>query len=197
MRIVDRVHHDRSSLGPYTCPEYSAPLAGPAPACKGPASGDASLQPRFKSTTSRHPITTAMSWLVALLIEAGAAYGEAIYPGLLVLTALNHDQELVRDSQRRCQDQVEYRRELPWRSAPQPLHSEDFARSAKAHTTPAGLNAWVSSIATRVWANRRCKRQAWLTIADLEALDDRTLRDIGIHRSRTESIVRHGDRYEW
>jgi uncharacterized protein YjiS (DUF1127 family) len=202
MRIVDQVHHDTSSSAFDSYPEYSDPLAGAAPACEAPAcevpaSGDGSPQPRSESNASRHPIATAMSWLVAQFIEGCAAYGEAVYPCLLDLAEHDRDQEPERDSQRRWQAQVEYRSELPWPSTTPALKSEDSKRSAKALTIPTGSDARVASVATRFWARIRRKRQTGLTIARLEALDDRTLKDIGIHQSQIESTVRHGDRYEW
>jgi hypothetical protein len=55
-------------------------------------------------------------------------------------------------------------------------------RSAKAQTSPPGLNARVSCVVARFWAKIRRERRATPTIAKLEAFDDRTPKDIGIHR---------------
>jgi uncharacterized protein YjiS (DUF1127 family) len=43
----------------------------------------------------------------------------------------------------------------------------------------------------------RRKREVRLAMTRLEALDDRTLKDIGLHRSQVESAVTHRDRYQF
>jgi uncharacterized protein YjiS (DUF1127 family) len=182
MRIVDRVHSDSSSLESDTRQEHSGSLAGADPACEGPQSGNKSPQLQSASNASRHPIVTATSWLVPHLIEGFAPSSEAIYPNLVDLAELIDDPELERDSRRRCQAQVECQSEPLWLRAIHPRKSEDSERSAKAQTTPPGLNARVSSVVTRFWAKMPRERRARPTIAKLEAFDDRTLKDIGIHR---------------
>jgi uncharacterized protein YjiS (DUF1127 family) len=59
---------------------------------------------------------------------------------------------------------------------------------------------WLASIAStiaRFWSRSRQERHARLMIAKLQALDDKMLKDIGIHRSQIESAVLNGEWAEW
>ena len=67
------------------------------------------------------------------------------------------------------------------------LH-ETASNQTRVPTTP------TSSIA-RFWARMRRERNVRRTMVRLSALDDWTLKDIGLHRSQVESVARHGDLY--
>jgi uncharacterized protein YjiS (DUF1127 family) len=54
----------------------------------------------------------------------------------------------------------------------------------------------VSTIA-RFWSHCRRERHVRVTSAELQALDDRMLKDIGIQRCQIESAVLNGRRAEW
>lgn len=54
------------------------------------------------------------------------------------------------------------------------------------------LNAW--SILGRAWQHLQRRRRLRATEKLLLGLSDRTLKDIGIHRSEVHSLVRNGDR---
>ena len=49
----------------------------------------------------------------------------------------------------------------------------------------------------RFWSRKRREREATLTGATLESLDERTLRDIGAHYPDIERIVRYQDPHTW
>jgi uncharacterized protein YjiS (DUF1127 family) len=59
---------------------------------------------------------------------------------------------------------------------------------------------WLARIAStiaRFWARWRRERLALLPSADLQALDDAMLKDIGVHRCMIDSAVLAGGRAEW
>jgi uncharacterized protein YjiS (DUF1127 family) len=58
-----------------------------------------------------------------------------------------------------------------------------------------GWSARIRSRVVRLWSAFRRMRQMRRAIAELEVLDDRMLKDIGICRCEIESIVRYGDFY--
>lgn len=57
--------------------------------------------------------------------------------------------------------------------------------------------ARVASAIARFWTRSRQKRHERLMIAELQALDDRTLKDIGIYRCEIEGAVLNACRAEW
>lgn len=171
--------HDAGSLG------------APHPASEGPASGNGSPRVRSEPDASRHPIATAMSWLLAQLIAGFAACGEAMYPGFAVPAEFIDGQEPEWNSQPHRWAQHERGDEVPWLNASNPWMSGDPERSA----TP-GWSARLTSPVARFWSRMRYERRVRLTIAKLEELDDQTLKNIEIHRSQAASVARHGDRYE-
>jgi len=66
-------------------------------------------------------------------------------------------------------------------------------------TSPLTFN-WLTRIAStiaRFWSRRRWERHARRMIAELQALDDAMLKDIGIHRCQIESAVLNGEWAEW
>lgn len=66
-------------------------------------------------------------------------------------------------------------------------------------TSPLPFN-WLARIAStiaRFWSSGRAKRHARLMSADLQALDDRMLKDIGLQRYQIESAVLNGGRADW
>jgi uncharacterized protein YjiS (DUF1127 family) len=61
-------------------------------------------------------------------------------------------------------------------------------------------SAWLAPIASGIagfWSRFRQKRCARLTSAELHALDDRMLKDIGLQRFQIKSAVLHGERLGW
>jgi uncharacterized protein YjiS (DUF1127 family) len=61
-------------------------------------------------------------------------------------------------------------------------------------TRPVGTSGWlaVTSMATIVWSGLRRRHQCRRAIAELAALDDRILKDIGLFRPDIERAVRYG-----
>lgn len=211
MRIVDQVDRNtciakRAHVSTFAGTAYrptivgqcedSSSLVGSRPGSEGPASRDGSLQSLSEPDASQRPIARAMSRLMTLLIEGFAAYGEALSPTLIYPGELIDDEELEQTAQPRWQAQDERRSKMPWPDASPPRKLEDSARSAKSQTASPGWSARITSFAARVWSRIRHERRVWLTVTSLEALDDRTLDDIGMHRSQIGSIARREDRYE-
>jgi uncharacterized protein YjiS (DUF1127 family) len=56
---------------------------------------------------------------------------------------------------------------------------------------PGDRSARIASIPARLWSKIRHERKCRRTIAALEALDDQTLKDIGVLRYDIEQDVRH------
>jgi uncharacterized protein YjiS (DUF1127 family) len=57
--------------------------------------------------------------------------------------------------------------------------------------------AWIASTITRFRSRSHREPYPRLTIAELRALDDAILRDIGIHRYQIEKAVLNGGWAEW
>jgi uncharacterized protein YjiS (DUF1127 family) len=181
MRIVGKVH-------PGTC---AAEKASEGPVDNRPP------QSRFELNASGRRTATAMPWLVAWLIEGFAAYRDAMYPSIVDRGELIDGQELERNSQTRWQDQGKHGSNVPWLNASQPRMSEAAERSAGARTASPGWSAKIAAPVTRLWSEVHHERETRLTMTKLEALDDHTLKDIGLHRSQVESVVKHHESYRW
>ena len=94
MRIVEGVHGEAPSW--LFDANDECPGAGSAPAGEGrPAS---SLS---EPNAPRHPLATAIAWVVAHFIEGFAAYGAAIYPSFVDHGGLTDGPEPHRDSELR------------------------------------------------------------------------------------------------
>ncbi len=57
--------------------------------------------------------------------------------------------------------------------------------------------ARIASTTARFWSHRRRERHVRLASAELQSLDDRMLKDIGLRRCQIESAVLSGGRAEW
>jgi uncharacterized protein YjiS (DUF1127 family) len=219
MRITGQMHGDTSSLEFETRAAEPAPasplarsidassftgrcedsgtLVGSSPVGEGPESGKGSRQTRSVRNASRRPVARARVWLVALFVDSFATCGEAMYPGLVVSGEIIDGERLERSSLPRWQAQDQHETAAPWLNASRPQTSEDSGRSAGTQPASAGWRGRITSRVTRFWSTMRRNRQAWLTATALEALDDRTLKDIGLHRSHIESVAWYRDRYHW
>lgn len=201
MRVEDEVSRDMSSfaLGTGAGAEahtsiYSAATYGRGLANEESESKCGSPESKSEPDASRRPVATAVCWLVARLIEGFAAYGQGMHPSFVDLGECIDGRKLEWDSQCRPHTEDEHRSEMPWLNLSRPRTSGDADRSSRAQTASPGWHARDTSPVFRFWARMRHERRVRQTITKLEALDDQTLKDIGIHRCQVESIVRHGDR---
>jgi uncharacterized protein YjiS (DUF1127 family) len=179
-----------SQTGQY---DDSGSPVGSRPAGEAPARRNGSPQAQSKPDALRRPIATTMSRLLERF-EGSAAHGEALYPSFSDPGELIDRQEPDSDSQSCRQTQDEHGNKAPWLNASHPRTSADPGRSTRAQTASPGWSARIASSVARFWSSMHRERAAWLATKMLEALDDRTLKDIGLHRSQIASVVRHGDR---
>jgi uncharacterized protein YjiS (DUF1127 family) len=70
-------------------------------------------------------------------------------------------------------------------------------RHGDASPLPYGWLARIASGIASCWSGVRRERQVRLTSAELRALDDRMLKDIGLQRFQINSAVPHGERFGW
>jgi uncharacterized protein YjiS (DUF1127 family) len=140
-----------------------------------------SLQSQSVSDAARHPVAAALSWLAVCLVEGFAAYGQAVYPSFVDPSKIDDHQEPAPGSQSRSRAQGEQKSEAPWLTASYP------------RATPGGWIKRVKSEVAKVWSSMRFERRVRLTMTALARLDDRTLKDSGLHRSQIESVARHRD----
>ncbi len=75
--------------------------------------------------------------------------------------------------------------------------SQDNQRSAGVQIASPAWNARIISRLVMLWARMRRAQNIRRTITTLESLDDRTLKDIGMHRCQIQSVVTHRDRHQW
>jgi len=92
MRIVDQVHREE----PLWARDF--PTAG---------TGRMSIHSSSECDASRSPIGTAMSWLLACVVEGFAACGEAMHPGCAGLGERVDRQVSERNSQSGGHEQIE------------------------------------------------------------------------------------------
>ena len=149
--------------------------------------------PAFKPETSARPFQRAMSWLVTLMIESFAASAHAMYP---VCPLSNEAVEEDAQPALQVPHQAEPGSDPALSNGTQPSSFDDWLSMEKVSTGSFGWSARVRSRAIRLWSSGCRAHQRRRAITELEALDDRTLKDIGIHRSQIESVVRHGHFYE-
>jgi uncharacterized protein YjiS (DUF1127 family) len=136
-----------------------------------------------------------MSRLVVFAVEGLAAYAEAMYPSFAKPGEFIDDQELDRNSLRCRHTQNDHGSGAPWLNASHSPTSGNSKRSARAQTASPGWSARITSPVARFWSRMRRELGARQRITHLEALDDRTLKDIGISRYQIERFEAYRDRY--
>jgi uncharacterized protein YjiS (DUF1127 family) len=144
-------------------------------------------------------LLAVVSWTFAQALAGCAAYGEAMYPGLAEAQSGRGDTGQLPD-QMRSAAQHEIGRAVAVSLPRQiPSHTRAVEAESMAESKPARSTVSVSSIALLVGQFRswmRCRRERRLAIAELQALDDRSLRDIGISRGDIAYIVRRENHCE-
>jgi uncharacterized protein YjiS (DUF1127 family) len=148
-------------------------------------------------------LLAVLSWTFAQALAGCAAYAEAMYPGLAdaqsgAQSGLGNPDQPPGQLSAAAKDEIG--RTAPV-SLPRPTRSVAPAVEAESMARPEQTRSAVSigSIASLIRQFRlrmRGGRERRLAIAELQALDDRSLRDIGISRSDIAYIVRRGDRCE-
>jgi uncharacterized protein YjiS (DUF1127 family) len=134
--------------------------------------------------------------VLGFFIEAFALCG-ASYCNLLHAIATSPVESLSIESQNENLSVPERRRSIAIVASSMSPKSMSLAQSCslRSFTDGPGLRHWLSSPCSAVanrWAQWRRERQIKKSVATLLALDDRTLRDIGIpHRSEIEQVVRY------
>jgi len=162
-----------------------------------------------------------VSWIFAQALAGCAAYGEAMYPGL-VGAGEPVDQ---RDPARGTPSEHENPNQLPSRasglseispiandgirgrgpilvsrqtqsSAAALVKTETVERSERTRAAAAGWSTSIASFLASLRSRIRRGRDSRLAIAELRAFDDRRLRDVGISRCAIEHLADRGDRCE-
>ena len=179
MRSIHRVTEEIAELRRIAAGGAPSVHHGPVPVRRAPS--------RSRS------ISAAISWLVTHLIAGFAAYGEAMYPCLV-------RPEEGADLQRGTLDTRSTHEQRRDRVVPGPLSSrpwpnEDEARSP-ALTASGSRDQGAFRLARLLW-RRRTGRVENVPAASLERLDDRMLRDIGLHRDEIEGFAWHMNPWEW
>jgi uncharacterized protein YjiS (DUF1127 family) len=141
-------------------------------------------------------LLAVLSWTFAQALAGCAAYAEAMYPGLADAQSGHGDPaQLPRQMSSAVQDEIGRAApvSLPRQIAPgaRPVETESMARLEQARSAVS-----IASLIRQFRSRMRGGRERRLAIAELQALDDRSLRDIGISRSDIAYIVRRGDRCE-
>jgi uncharacterized protein YjiS (DUF1127 family) len=143
------------------------------------------------------------SWAVAELLAGFAAYAEAMYsppaPKALVPieTQATDASRGAKPSPNLMMMQVNGSAGCSNQVRPSArtaaLPAEWHGHGARAHPNR-HVSLW--RIASAWWSSLRQAVERRRAIAELRALDDRALRDIGVYRCNIERIVRHGARQE-
>ena len=166
-------------------------------------------------------LLAVVSWIFAQVLAGCAAYGEAMYPGL-VGAGEPVDQ---RDPARGTPSEHENPNQLPSRasglseispiandgirgrgpilvsrqtqsSAAALVKTETVERSERTRAAAAGWSTSIASFLASLRSRIRRGRDSRLAIAEPRAFDDRRLRDVGISRCAIEHLADRGDRCE-
>jgi uncharacterized protein YjiS (DUF1127 family) len=166
-------------------------------------------------------LLAVVSWIFAQALAGCAAYGEAMYPGFVGMGEPADQRDPVRGalSERGKPNQLqsrtsglseissiandEIRGRRPFLASRQTQSSsaavvktEHLERSEAPRAASTGWRALITSFLARFRSRIRRGRDSRLAIAELRALDDRGLRDIGISRCDIEHPAGRGDRCE-
>ena len=163
-------------------------------------------------------LLTVASWTFAQALAGCAAYGEAMYPGVgepvdqrdsLRGTQSEHGNSNQLQSRTSGLSEIssiandEIRGRRPFLASRQTQSSsaavvktEHLERSEAPRAASTGWRALITSFLARFRSRIRRGRDSRLAIAELRALDDRRLRDIGISRCDIEHPAGRGDRCE-
>jgi len=166
-------------------------------------------------------LLAVVSWTFAQALAGCAAYGEAMYPGLVGVGEPVDQRDPVRGTQSEhgnsnqlqsrtsglseissiANDEIRGRRPFlasrqTQSSSAAVVKTEHLERSEAPRAASTGWRALITSFLARFRSRIRRGRDSRLAIAELGALDDRRLRDIGISRCDIEHPAGRGDRCE-
>jgi uncharacterized protein YjiS (DUF1127 family) len=141
---------------------------------------------------ARGPMARAISWLAACVLEGLAAYGEGMYPGFADPGERLDYRNTETTTQPRSDAQSEHEDGglLLRPTTGSPVGQEHGTRRAGV------ARVWIMSPVGRSWSWMRREWEVGRTIAALQKLDDRTLKDVGLNRCQIESVVRYAYRYD-
>jgi uncharacterized protein YjiS (DUF1127 family) len=166
-------------------------------------------------------LLAVVSWIFAQALAGCAAYGEAMYPGLVGVGEPVNQRDPVRGTPSEhgnpnqlpsrtsglseispiANDGIRGRGPIlvsrQTQSGAADLAKTEYAeRSEGTRAASAGSSTSGASFIARFRSRIRGWRDRRLAIVELRALDDRALRDIGISRCDIEHLAGHGDRCE-
>ena len=167
-------------------------------------------------------LLAVVSWIFAQALAGCAAYGEAMYPSLVGVPVDQRDPVRGTQSAHENPNQLQSRTsglseissiasdEIRGRrpflvsrqtqsSSAAVVKTEHLERSEAPRAASTGWRAFITSFLARFRSRIRRGRDSRLAIAELRALDDRRLRDIGISRGDIEYVehpASRGDRCE-
>jgi uncharacterized protein YjiS (DUF1127 family) len=142
---------------------------------------------RVPSASGRSIAGVLSRLLLSCLIGRFPARGEAMGPGCFGPSLHRGYQGLERNAEPRGYSEHAHGPDVfRWAGSHLPDVDETVNRPTKQPSTP------TSSIG-RFWSRIQRERNLRRTIANLSALDDRMLKDIGLHRGQIESVARWGN----
>jgi uncharacterized protein YjiS (DUF1127 family) len=144
-------------------------------------------------------LLAVLSWTFAQALAGCAAYAEAMYPGLAdAHSGHGNGGQLPEQMPSAAKEQISRAAavSLPRQIAPGALAVETECTARSEQARPAVSIPSIASLIGRFRSRLRRRRERRLAIAELQALDERGLRDIGISRSDIAYIVRHRNRCE-
>jgi uncharacterized protein YjiS (DUF1127 family) len=159
----------------------------------GGAGTDGSPRLSLSPVSSRQGSRGAMSWLATVMIESLAASAQTMYP---VCPVPNQTRDEDGEPASQGFRQVELGSDPAWSNPVQSSSFDDLLATEKVSIASSGWSARIRSRVVRLWSAFCKRRQMRRVVAELEVLDDRVLRDIGIDRCEIESIVTYGDFYK-